>query len=361
MGTTLIFPCSVPEGTLYAEAAKWRGERVVAASSSRHDHSAKQFDTWFYLPSVYNREFPERLAESIAEHDITRIFCPVPSAYAVLSRLSSHGELSIPVVGEIPTQRHLGQLRMLMSDARARHTAIQQVAEGRSPLSVLEVAAVLRQSFNIVGESDTDKIAAMMAAFADAPPGDIVEIGVLAGRSAAVLALMARRHGIGAVLVVDSWNTVAAVQHESHHDFRTMVDKWSPMVPLEDFLESFIVSLLPIAAGTPFNYLAMDSKAAHRVWSDQRKVETAYFGEVNYTGTISVLHIDGNHDYVHVREDCALWLPHLAPEGWLILDDYLWFHGDGPRKMGDELLTEHRERVLRAFVCGKALFLKLGG
>jgi len=39
--------------------------------------------------------------------------------------------------------------------------------------------------------------------------------------------------------------------------------------------------------------------------------------------------VDGNHDYEHVREDCGLWLPHLAPGGWLILDDYVWFHGDG--------------------------------
>ena len=30
MGTTLIFPCSVPEGELYAAAARQRGEQVVA-------------------------------------------------------------------------------------------------------------------------------------------------------------------------------------------------------------------------------------------------------------------------------------------------------------------------------------------
>lgn len=361
MGTTLIFPCSVPDGALYAEAAKQRGERVVAASSLRYDETAKTFETWFYLPSVHDREFPERLVDAIVKYDIARVFCPVLAAFAVLRRLEADGTLSIPVVGEIPIQRHLRQHRKEMDDAATRHAAIQELAGGRSPLSVMEVAAVLRQSLNIFGESDAAKIAAVMAVFADAPRGDVIEIGVLAGRSAAVLALMAQRHGTGPVLAVDPWSTAAARQDETHDGFRAMLDEWTSVVPMEGFFESFIVSLLPIAARGRFNYLAMDSKAAHRVWSEQRRVETPHFGAANYTGTVSVLHIDGNHDYVHVREDCALWLPHLASGGWLILDDYLWFHGDGPRRMGDELLAENRERVQRAFVCSRALFLKLGG
>ena len=31
MGTTLIFPCCVPDGEFYAEGAKQRAEQVVAA------------------------------------------------------------------------------------------------------------------------------------------------------------------------------------------------------------------------------------------------------------------------------------------------------------------------------------------
>jgi hypothetical protein len=57
-----------------------------------------------------------------------------------------------------------------------------------------------------------------------------------------------------------------------------------------------------------------------------------------------------------VTRDCALWMPHLARGGWLILDDYVWAHGDGPQRMGDQLLRD-AGRWSRSFVAGKALFL----
>ena len=361
MGATLIFPCSVPDGQRYAEAARRRGEQVVAASSLRPDETAQRFETWFYLPSVHDPDFPQRLNEAIAAHGISRVFCPVLAASVVLDRLAAEGRLAVPIIAEVPIRRHLCQHRKLMADAAARHMFIQELSDGRSPLSPIEVASVLRQALGIFGESDATKIAAMMAIFGDAPPGDVVEIGVLAGRSACVLALMARRHRTGSVLVADPWSTSAAKQHDTYRDFQAMIDAWAPVVPLESFFESFIVSLLPLTAGNGFNYLALASKDAYSVWSQQRRLETPYFGDVHYTGTISVLHIDGNHDYAHVREDCDLWLRHLAAGGWLILDDYVWLHGDGPRRVGDALLAENRERVQRAFVCGKALFVKFGG
>jgi hypothetical protein len=135
-----------------------------------------------------------------------------------------------------------------------------------------------------------------------------------------------------------------------------LVDEWGDVSVA---FESFLVSLLPIVKESAFNFLAMPSQQAHATWLRQRQVETKYFGNVRYSGTISVLHIDGNHDYAFVREDCALWLPHLAPGGWLILDDYVWLHGDGPQRAGDELL-ERAHDIQRAFVCGKALFVKFG-
>jgi|SRR5215467_12763378 len=360
MGTTLIFPCSVPDGELYADAARQRGEPVVAASSSRHDPAARKFEQWFFLPSVHDPDFSLRLSEAIARYRIERIFCPVPVANVVLHRLVAEGQISVSIIGEFPIRRHVREHRKLMDEATAHHAFVQDLTERKSPLSVIEVASVLRQSLGIFGESDANKIAAMMAIFADAPRGDVVEIGVLAGRSAYVMASMARRHETGAVLVVDAWSTATAAQRDTAPDFQATLEQWASVVPMEGFFESFLVSLLPIAAPNQFNYLALASSEAHRVWLERRQVTTPQFGQTHYTGTISVLHIDGNHDYENVREDCDLWLPRLAPGGWLVLDDYIWFHGDGPRRVGDTLLTEARVRIERAFVCGKALFLKFG-
>jgi hypothetical protein len=84
-------------------------------------------------------------------------------------------------------------------------------------------------------------------------------------------------------------------------------------------------------------------------------------GRCPYCRRIAILHIDANHDYDAVRNDCDLWLRRLLPGAWLILDDYVWSHGDGPLRVGNELIEEYAERIERAFVCGKALFMKFRG
>ena len=45
--------------------------------------------------------------------------------------------------------------------------------------------------------------------------------------------------------------------------------------------------------------------------------------------------------------------------GWIIIDDYIWPYGDGPRRVGDEFLAAERERIDTAFVTGSALFIRL--
>jgi hypothetical protein len=354
VGTTLIFPCTVPASQSYAETAKQRGEQVVAASSLPHDQTAERFDTWFYLPNVHDKDFLSRLKEALETYNIDRIYCPVLIASIVLNRLAAEGHLTTPIVSEIPIARHLREHQKLLGVAAECHALIQSIAEPQSNLTLIEIASFLRQAMGIYGESYEAKLAGLMAIFADAPSGDVVEIGTLAGRSACVLLLMARRNGTGAVLAVDAWNTSESRQCDSPQDVQIAGDTWD----MDALFESFVVSLLPIAGKNDFNYLAMPSRRAYAKWSHDLRVVAPLFGDVRYRGAISILHIDGNHDFDRVREDCALWLPHLVPGGWLILDDYVWLHGDGPRKLGDALLESRARDVRRAFVCGKALFIK---
>ena len=225
---TLVFPCCVPEGVAYAAAARQRGEPVVASSSLSYDVTAGKFETWFRLPTVYDSDFVPQLRDAVARYDIARLYCPVATAHLALTRLWRQGELAIPIIGEMPAERLIRQHRDLKTTAVAAYGAIQAIADGRSPLSVLEVASALRQAFAILGESDEAKIAAMMAIFADAPTGDCVEIGVLAGRTACVLALMAQRHRTGAVLAVDPWSLTEAAQRKSTGDVQAAVDGGKP-------------------------------------------------------------------------------------------------------------------------------------
>jgi hypothetical protein len=356
VGATLIFPCSVPDARAYAALARLRGEVTLAASSLAYDESAGQFERWIFLPSVYEKDFAEKLNAVIAEYGIDQIYSPVSAAHWGISSLIAEGIVRVPLIGEMPIRQHSRVHAELMAQAQEHLNTIGVISEGRSELSVIEVAAVLRKAMGFFGESNESKIAAMLAIFADAPRGDVVEIGVLTGRSASVLEMMARRHKIGPVLAIDPWTYVNSVQLESPTDLQSMVDVWDAKVPFETFL----VELLPIAREGLFNYLATTSRAAHHIWLAGDEVTSREFGVTQYGNDISILHIDGNHDYSAVKGDVDLWLPHVAQGGWLILDDYFWLHGDGPRRVGDALLQERLIDIRRAFVCGRALFLQFG-
>lgn len=68
--------------------------------------------------------------------------------------------------------------------------------------------------------------------------------------------------------------------------------------------------------------------------------------------------MDGNHAYAHAKSDIVGWAPHIVPGGWLVVDDYIWPYGDGPRRAGDELLADWTGRYDCAFVAGSALFVR---
>ena len=102
----------------------------------------------------------------------------------------------------------------------------------------------------------------------------------------------------------------------------------------------------------------MESEKGFYKYKQDLSATTQVFGTVTYKGQIAVLHIDGNHDYEKVALDCELWLTLLHMDGWLILDDYLWAHGDGPYRVGNAILKDKAASIAQSFVCGKALFVK---
>lgn len=355
MGATLIFPATVQAALRYAEEARERGEEVVAAASVRDEESLRHFGRWVQLPSIYDADFVDALTRLVASDRVERIYSPVPSVHAYLRRLLRERALGPRLIGRMPVTAEMERFRALLGEAERHMEFIVRASDGRSRLSLLEIAAVMRQAELIYGESSPVKIAAMMAAFADAPKGDVVEIGSLVGRTAFVIAHLARRLEIGPVLAIDPWAASQSVQKDSPAGLLDLLDAWD----LELGFQDLVTNLIPVTAGG-FGLLRMPASEGHAHYLAGR-VETPWFGAVEYGGRIAVLHIDGNHDLAAVTADCELWLPHLVAGGWLILDDYVWAHGTGPRLVGDALLEKSVERIDRAFVCGKALFVKLRG
>lgn len=354
---TLVFPATHPDGLEYIATARERDEHVLAASSEWNAEVAGEIGELVVLPYVHEQEFPDRFLELIRKHKLTRVYAPVAAVYSWLARFISENNLPIRLIGHSPIKREMAHFNSLMLKVANHRRFINDCAGGRSPLGDLEIAAVFRMAGNIYGESNEHKIAAMMAIFSSAPRGDVVEIGSLVGKSASVLAWLARRYRIGNVLAIDPWQPGAATQHDSPETVRVdMVSEWKYEILPQDFA----INLLPVGLGS-FNYLRLESAQGFEAFRANHTVVSNEFGQVAYQGRIAVIHIDGNHDYAQVKQDCELWLPLLAEDGWLILDDYLWTHGDGPHRVGDELLVRRSGDIERSFVCGKALFVKFKG
>lgn len=355
--TLLVFPATHPDGLKYLQAARERDSNVIAASSEWDPEFAKDLGELLVLPYVHEQTFPSIFLNLIKEYNIGRVYAPVAAVHSWLNRFILENNLSIRLIGDSPIKREIDRFNKLMDKAAIYRNFIDQCAGSTSDLSNHEIAAVFRMAGNIYGESNDQKIAAMMAIFPSAPKGDVVEIGALVGKSAAVLAMLAKRYQIGNVLAIDPWQSEAATQHDSPDTVRVhMVSEWE----YEVLPQNFVINMLPVGLGS-FNYLRQESAKGFEIYQENHTVVSQAFGPIEYEGKISIIHIDGNHDYTKVNLDCELWLPLLTKDGWLILDDYLWAHGDGPHRVGDALLERRAVDIERAFVCGKALFVKFNG
>lgn len=129
-------------------------------------------------------------------------------------------------------------------------------------------------------------------------------------------------------------------------------------VNADEALTVFQINLLPYSNGE-VNYLRLPSVEASAEYRRSQVVITPVFGETSYLGRIAVLHVDGNHSYESAQSDVASWHELVMPGGWIIIDDYIWPYGDGPQRVGDAFLTEHRGSIEHAFVMGGALFVQL--
>lgn len=350
---TLVFPAVTQTAVDYLMAARHSGEQVVCAASVANDEIAAECGGLHRLPSIYDDDFAPVFLALVEEQSVGRLFCPVASVHNFMRRFITSHRINIELIGQSPIRQQVEQHRQLMDRARRLLPLVELCANGAPSLSLLEVAGMLRQASLIYGESNDDKLAAMMGIFASTPAGDVVEIGSLMGRSASVLLYLAWRYRIGPVLTIDPWRPDAAIQRGSPTEFNSLVDEWD----FEVLSEGFMVNMIPFRTDD-HAHMRLASENAFKVYANGEAILSPMGGRVAYVGKIAAIHIDGNHDYDCVKKDCELWLGRMLPGSWLILDDYIWSHGDGPYRAGNELLHDQPDRIECAFVCGKALFVK---
>ena len=220
---TLVFPATHPAGIDYVLEARERGEMVVAASSQWDPDAIAELGEILHLPYINDESFHVVFESLKQEFGITRVYAPAVAVFTWFKKQIAEQMVTTSLVGWSPVAREALRVRKLMEISARYKPFITHCSEVPDTLSSVEIAANFRMASQIFGESNNDKIAAIMAVFGTAPQGDVVEIGSLAGKSASILNAMAKKFRTGCVLAIDPWMSTASEQLDSPSSLRVDV------------------------------------------------------------------------------------------------------------------------------------------
>ena len=356
----LIFPLDLDDAEPVIRLANSVGIATIGASSAMSGPGAHAVGEFVRLPYITDPGFADAFATVLAERGITAVFAPHQVVWRHLEQLLRSAPERFRFTLCAPDPISATSLKFARHDAWADHAihawiseAISESKPPRAALTRSGYAALHRMFLGTPGDTDEGKLLALCDIVRLLPSGDMLEVGSLYGRSALALAYLAGRHQIGNVICVDPWS---AQQLSDQGSQAAMLDGERLVIDLERVFEIFLSSAAQV---DNLGYIRATSNNAHPIYQAAQRdghLDSAMLGRIALAPQLSLLHIDGNHRYDHVRHDIETWSPHLAPGGWLLLDDYLWAFGDGPRRAGDELLSS--PLYDSAFVCGDTLFLR---
>ncbi len=358
----LIFPIDIDAGQRLAAEASALGIPFIAASSQIQTLSGPGGGNIVSLPYVTDETFANRLRDLIQDQGITHIFTHHQGVWTRLQSLLIDRPAHYPVKLVQPDPYERDWIKI----ANSLDWADRVLAEGftdtladavipvDSPGINRSALAGLHQQFLLIpGQCDLAKLHALIHIAPLLPKGNLVEIGSLYGRSAYAMAWLGAHYQVGNHISVDPWSSLRL---EDQGPAAELINQDVASIDFEKIFQSFLchLSLLPNRG-----YIRETSEEAHGVYCEAVKtghLDTPEFGRIAIQGQIALLHIDANHAYRYVKQDIALWEPHLAPGGWILLDDYLWSFGDGVRLAGDELMA--RGGFDCAYVQGETLLMR---
>lgn len=152
----------------------------------------------------------------------------------------------------------------------------------------------------------TKEEARVLYIIASETPGPIVEIGSWKGRSTAALGFASRNNSAHPLI----YSVDPFTGSKEHREADPNCNTW------DDFRDN-IEDLHMFDIVRPYQ---MTSKEAYE----------------KHFGAISMLFIDGSHDYEDVKYDFCSWGSNVVVGGWICMHDYYW---PGPNKVVEEYVV----------------------
>ena len=353
----LIFPAGMPRALEFLRTCQRDQRQVIGASSLAYDPSRTQYPAWMTLPYINQDSFATELGKAFRDLNVGAVYSPHPVVWDFLSRELERIAPDVSLLNASPANAELAGYRTAMAQAHAMLEHPLPLAvhdDAKANMTELEAATLYFHAEAIPGMCDHEKLRALYEIARYCPVGDVVEIGSWWGKSAFIFLRLAQCFGIGKLLCVDPWSDAHLVQDDKNG----LVDSASAQFSAEEALSVFQINLLPYGRGD-VNYLRMPSTQGAMHYRSSTEVQTPAFGTTHFIGQIALLHVDGNHSYENAKADIEAWTSMIMVGGWLVIDDYTWPFGDGPKRVGDEYLAANHDRISTAFVMGGALFVRL--
>ena len=356
----LIFPFNLDTAKDFAVKAKAMNLHVIGASSEVTNTQHTLVDEFIHLPFITDPSFNDIFYTSLKKHQITHVYAPHGGVWIHIKSLQTDNPTRSPFHLCTPAPFEADWQEYAASYNWATETMTDELAERistaepiRKKLTLGQYAGLHKQFTKTPGQCDDEKLLSLTAIAQVLPKGDIVEIGVLYGRSANALGWLAKRYDIGSVICVDPWQLE---EMEDQGENAAILNSKSIEIDSKKVFKVFIANAVLL---NNIGYIRKHSVDAITDYERAKKegyLESEHLDNVTISGDISLLHVDGSHKYEEVWKDIKTWEPHIIPGGWLLLDDYVWTFGSGPQKVGDELLTMGNFDT--AFCLGDTLFLR---
>mgnify|MGYP000067773985 CR=1 FL=1 len=361
----LVFPLDMDKAHEFISTISALNIVITGASSVMTSAGAMNVSGFARLPFITDEGFETQLQQLVSSQSITHIYTPHAGVWSYMYALKKQNPNVYSFSLCEPSPYHEDWMNAKPSNEWAKLMLKEKfvdhfdnnVAALRKPLLAGQYASLHKQFTSISGQCDELKLLALAHIMRLVPKGDLVEIGSLCGRSAFGIAWLAKQYRIGNLICVDPWSIDKIEgQGDKAAILNTDLSADSGVIDFDKIFSSFITTVSLLDNVGFIRDLSEQAVITYKASSVSGMLSTPELGEVSLCGKISMLHIDGNHRYDFVCKDIAAWEPQVTSGGWILVDDYIWAFGDGPKIAGDELLRTGKFDV--AFTMSDTLFLR---
>lgn len=286
------------------------------------------------LPSVYDSRFESAFKDAVRRFSIGTVFSQHPVVISTIIKLINQRKIDAQLVSIHP--QHSVQLQEYSATKVVEkvNQLFSLTSKGDS-YKLIALAAMLN---GVIGYTPISKAWALHQLCLESEGDLVVEIGVMFGLSALSQAIACR--AIGSTFIgIDTFENSEAIQVDSPEILGEVAGIWNRLS-----MQQIALNILRLSGAT-FHLLKDDSLGASKFVSSQFPQKR-----------VSLLHIDGNHDYLKVKKDYEIWRNFLDPRHVLVIDDTSWSGGEGPGRLADELRS--RSIYVRIIdFCGSTFFM----